>query len=165
MSLTPVLLGILHSNGDIENASGGFFSTSLSDPRNMCYFKNDSEQLLGTDQGVAKEGGELNFNSVNVSSVLDPKVVSISRKPDTGEYWALLSYGLVVRVNLDGSLDFSATCPFSPGCNGYERFQSLSAGKSDNLYLLDHDGQLFNAKNLNTPEQVYSARVQQVSYY
>lgn len=172
---TTGTVAVLTSSGDIYSGFLALFSTDYSNPSVGSIFKLDQEQTNGTAIGTITSGGVYTFDGVNVPLTpgLDPRIVSITAKPDVGgEYWALLSYGRIVKVDITtGVLDFTAPCPFylpagyASGCDGYVRYQSISAANGDHLYVLDQEGQLFNTRDLSTPVKTLSPRVSQVVYY
>lgn len=162
----PALYGILNHDGLVLNASQLPFVADYSNPRNFCFYKTDTEQTLGAGGYACREGGHVNSSPSGVYiSTLDPRVVSMSVKPDTGDMWGLTSYGRVVRILATGQLDFATACVFAAGCNGYVRFDSMSAGQGTALYLMDHEGQVFEANNLITPVATLGPRARHFVYY
>lgn len=162
----PALYAMLNQDGTALNASQLPFASDYSSPRNFCFYKTDTEQTLGTGGYACREGGHVNSSPSGVYiSTLDPRVVSMSVKPDTGDMWGLTSYGRVVKILATGQLDFAATCAFGSGCDGYVRFDSMSAGQGTNLYLMDHEGRVFEANNLVTPVVTLGPRARHFVYY
>lgn len=134
------------SDGSILDGNNNPVHSPMWNPRDFFYIP--SQQLTNRD-----------FEN------LDPRLVSVSQKPDTHEYWGLTSYGKIVRVVEDGSIDFNSSCPFTAGCEGWVRFQSLSAGRRGNLYFLDNQGRVFDARDLSKVLYTTNLNVTQVVYY
>lgn len=82
-----------------------------------------------------------------VAAQVPPYVRSLTRKPDSLDYYGLIGEGTIVRlvpstgalIELDAS-----TCPFaSASCQVHAWVQSISPGHGNRLYLLDHGGQIY----------------------
>lgn len=164
----PALRGTLTSDGSLYNPSQAKFSTDISIAKLLSFFKLDTDTTTGTNIGTVYGGNDAKFDGVSVIlASLDPRVVSISKGPEfNGSFYGLMSYGQIVKLNNDGTPDFGAACPFVGGCSGFERFESISVGRTDHLYLLDHEGQIYDARDLGTARgPLLDPRVKQVSYW
>jgi hypothetical protein len=164
----PALRAGLTSDGSIYNASQAKFFPDLSVAKIISFFKLDEDTTTGTNMGAVFGGYDAKLSDSSTILVnLDPRVVSVSKSPEYGGgYWGLMSYGAVVKLNNDGTPDFGGGCPFDGGCSGFERFESISVGRTDHLYVLDHEGRIYDVRDLSTARgPLLDPRVKQVSYW
>lgn len=168
----PQMRAMLYSSGDIVNASLEKFAIDYSNPtlESISYVSsiwnlitNAYELIVGTDTNGSST---VTVNSAN----LPPEVRSLSRKPDTGEYYGMLEDGQVVQVDAtNGSYSSPSTCPFTT-CQVPEWIQSISVGNGDKLYALDHAGNLYEVQYSNSQVVMVDIvaidpAIAQVSYY
>jgi hypothetical protein len=164
----PALRAGLTSDGSIYNASQAKFSTDHSIAKVISFFKLDIDTTTGTNMGMIYGGYDAKFDGASpILAYLDPRVVSVSKSPEFGgAYYGLMSYGQVVKINSDGTVDHGAACPFTGGCAGFERFDSISVGRTNHLYVVDHEGRIFDVRDLSTARSPQlDPRVKQVSYW
>lgn len=165
----PALRAYADSSGHVMMADGSvnpvlssattewFYLTTLPGPR--ASGRINTSGLLNMAQD-----GEL---------AVPPGVGSVTRKPDSGEFYGLWQDGTVVRLQVSGSASTAMTlegaaCPFqAPNCRVPPWMQSISAGFGSKLYGLDHGGQIYEitstgpqALGQTVPEQAV-----QVSFY
>lgn len=162
------LKGKIYSNGDVVDSNltvaidsqpylEGFYNSGLGDIFGIGYFS--STNMLNPDAGSAVQ-----FPS---------EIYSITRKPDSGEYYALTSGGNVVLLTLSGATGSytsltSANCPFNvDNCQVPEWMQSISAGFGTDLFSLDHGGNIYSLSggNANSTGVSVEESVSQVSFY
>lgn len=163
--LGPSLKGMLFSNGDVVDSAMQPLSV-VSDATTESFYLTPLGGALGV--GMMTSGGMLNFNAAS-ARVLPPETFSLTRKPDSGVFYALLHSGRIVEVDATNGLYAEPMiCPFAtPNCEVPVWMQSISAGLGTSLYGLDHAGQIYQMTStgpeltgVTVPESIT-----QISYY
>lgn len=163
----PTLKASLLSNGDVINSDFSLNAT-LSSPILTGLYMTGLSDARGV--GRISSSGVLNPGSSSAVQ-LPPWLTSLTRKPDTGEYFALDHGGQLYKLTLgsDAPVALSATnCPFAvSACKVPAWMQSISAGMGTQLYGLDHGGQVY-ALGPTEPSALSFAvepNVVQISFY
>jgi|GEM_PF-5876428 len=139
------LRGVLLNNGDIVEASAktmelssalneSVFTSTLSSWRSKGILTADNRMLAQTQ-----------------TTELPPWLHSLTIKPDLGFFYALDHSGKIYHIDFDKSGAVLATtsltstnCPFAvSNCQVPIWIQSISAGFADQLYGLDHSGNVY----------------------
>ncbi|MGE3758298.1 MAG: hypothetical protein AB7H97_11110 [Pseudobdellovibrionaceae bacterium] len=166
----PDLIARLYSNGDIRNKNGSLFKVGedLSAPNITSLSKIDVGQNENTGISYTYEGGRLSDSTISAP----PYVRSITRKPDSKDYFGLIEDGTIVEVLVQTGAVVpltETTCPFSyTSCKVPVWIQSISAGLGTQLFALDHSGQIYmqeNNGNLTAVSTTVEPSVDQVVYY
>lgn len=87
---------------------------------------------------------------------------SVARKPDSRDYFALMGEGQIVRVTANGEVVplTADSCPFAADvCKVPDWVMSISPGYGDQLYVVDHAGQVYKQE----ADQTLTPTVTQVS--
>lgn len=160
----------LYSNGDLVDAVTESVLAASSATNESAYLTPVADAL---GIGVISSGGLVNMSSASQNIKVPDEVFSVTRKPDTGDFYGLQHDGQIVRLTLSGatfsaSIPSSSTCPFAvTNCQIPLWIQSISAGYGTDLYGLDHSGAVHSmtaAGPVATGTSV-EAQVTQVSYY
>ncbi|MCB0420238.1 MAG: hypothetical protein KDD61_04540 [Bdellovibrionales bacterium] len=152
---------MLFSNGDIKDGSGLTLTSDLSDPTNESFFGKDVfDQGIMTSYSLLKDS--LIFS-------VPPQVRSLTKSPETGEYYGLIGAGELVKVDpATGQYEsLAANCPFA-SCSLPAWFQSISVGMENQIYGLDHGGAIYKVTGSSSIESLPATvpkNVTQVSYH
>lgn len=157
----------LLSNGDLHSPTDTLLAGSSAINEGM--YQTPIVDTLGI--GLITSGGVVNIASSNV--IAPSWVYSVTRKPDSGIFFALKHDGKIVQLQpssgqfLEVSLD-SSNCPFDvTDCRVPVWMQSISAGYGKDIFALDHSGQI-HKMTLTGPVSTglnVGPTVTQVSYY
>lgn len=133
------LRAILFENGDVRSPSYQLFSPNPSFLGNEAIIYSQGDII---DQILS--GGE--STDTNLPSV-PPHLTSVSRKPDSGEYYGSLASGKIVKINTStGSLvDLESACPFN-SCSLPLWSKSMSLGLGRNVFFSDYGGAIYTVK-------------------
>lgn len=162
---------ILYSSGDVVKANNEKFTTDYSSPILEGFSFVEVANYLWTL--ISSSGSGLLVDSVaqKTEVIVPPYIRSVTQKPDSpGVYFGLQEDGQIVQLDVsNGTVMPSFTCPFAT-CQVPVWLQSISAGKGDKIYGLDHGGNLYDIQvslgSLNMVlEEKFSPAVNQVSYY
>lgn len=143
---TGSLKGYVTASGDVFDASSTR-NANLSTPINESLFMTGLPDARAT--GVISSTAMLNAGT-SMEAQLPPWLHSLTRKPDTGKYYALDEEGQIYEVSIPTSGNAVAaqvaasSCPFATaGCKVPVWMQSISAGFGTQLYSIDHGGQVY----------------------
>jgi hypothetical protein len=118
--------------------------------------------LTASDVSGVTNSSLITFSDVEAQRYLK----SFSRKPDEDEIYAMDESGLIYQVLPGGTVSSSYTCPFAT-CSVPVWVQSISPGRGNKLYALDHGGTIYEvtASDLVPVGITVLPSVTQVSYY
>lgn len=147
---TAGLKGYVTSNGDVFDATAAR-SANLSSPINEAFFMTGLPDARAT--GTITSSSVLNWGTASEAS-LPVWLHSLTRKPDTGKYYALDEQGQIYEVSFPSSGNAVVTpqtapaCPFATAdCRVPVWMQSISAGFGTQLYSIDHGGQAYSLES------------------
>lgn len=162
---------ILYSSGDIVNVNNEKFSTDYSSSILESFSFVDVANYLWALISTSRSGILVDSVAQKTEILVPPYIRSVTQKPDSPEvYFGLQEDGQIVQLDVDnGTVMSNYTCPFVT-CQVPVWLQSISAGKGDKIYGLDHGGNLYDIQIslgvLNMVlEEKFSPAVNQVSYY
>lgn len=141
----PDVVAKLLSNGDIRNKNDSPFisATDFSRPDLASIFKIELGQNDNDGLGYISNSGALSI-AANVN--VPPYVHSVTRKPDSKDFYGLLQDGSIVIIDPssgDAKPLADESCPFY-ACKVPVWIQSISAGAGTDLFALDHSGQIYS---------------------
>lgn len=157
----------LYSSGELIDAITGVALPGENVTTEYAYLSPLSDVLR---IGRISSGGIINIGTNDIE--VPAYVSSVTRKPDTGDYYGLMADGQIVKLSgssmMTAEILNASNCPFAAAdCRVPVWMQSISAGYQTELYGLDHGGNILkiSGSGVDPVGTVVTPNVTQVSYY